>query len=95
MLKTGNQLRAARALVGISQTKLAKKAAVNANTISAMERCGARPFKSAFETVCSVMAALESEGCEFSPESIGVTLKLSSPLGIRPSNALRPSENIS
>jgi DNA-binding XRE family transcriptional regulator len=74
MLKTGNQLRAARALVGISQTKLAKMAGVNANTISAMERCGAKPFKSAFETVCSVTTALETAGCEFDREGVGVKL---------------------
>jgi DNA-binding XRE family transcriptional regulator len=75
MLKTGNQLRAARALVGISQTKLAEVAGVNANTISAMERRGAKTFKSGFETVCSVMAALEMAGCEFAREGVGVKLK--------------------
>jgi len=74
MLKTGNQLRAARALVGINQINLAKMARVNPNTISAMERCGSKPFKSAFETVCSVMTALETAGCEFSREGVGVKL---------------------
>jgi DNA-binding XRE family transcriptional regulator len=75
MLKTGNQLRAARALVGISQTKLAEVAGVNTNTISAMERRGAGAFKSGFETVCSVMTALETAGCEFARDGVGVKLK--------------------
>ena len=75
MLTTGNQLRAARALVGINQIKLAALAGVNPNTISAMERRGAQTFKSSFETVCSVAAALESEGCEFSPEGVWLNLK--------------------
>jgi transcriptional regulator with XRE-family HTH domain len=75
MLRTGNQLRAARALVGMSQTKLASIAGVNANTISAMERCGAMPFKSAFDTVCSVMMALETAGCEFDRDRVGVKLR--------------------
>lgn len=65
MLTTGNQLKAARALVGINQVKLAKLAGVNPNTISAMERCGTNTFKSGFETVRSVMLALEKEGCQF------------------------------
>ena len=74
MLKTGNQLRAARALAGINQINLAKMARVNPNTISAMERCGSKTFKSGFETVCSVMTALETAGCEFSREGVGVKL---------------------
>ena len=40
MLTTGNQLKAARALAGLSQTDLARAAAVNVTTISAMEGKG-------------------------------------------------------
>lgn len=76
MLKTGNQLRAARALAGINQINLARMAGVNPNTISAMERCGSKTFKSGFETVCSVMTALEKVGCEFSREDVGVKLRV-------------------
>ena len=73
MLTTGNQLKAARALAGINQVKLARLAGVNPNTISAMERCGSKTFKSGFETVCSVMVALEKEGCQFfSRDGVGV-----------------------
>jgi DNA-binding XRE family transcriptional regulator len=75
MLISGNQLKAARALVGINQVKLAKLAGVNPNTISAMERRGTKTFKSAFETVCAVMTALEIVGCEFSREGVGVKLR--------------------
>jgi DNA-binding XRE family transcriptional regulator len=40
MLTTGNQLKAARALVGINQGDLAKAARINVATISAMEGKG-------------------------------------------------------
>ena len=42
MLTTGNQLKAARALAGISQAQLAKAAEINVTTISAMEGNGGR-----------------------------------------------------
>jgi DNA-binding transcriptional regulator YiaG len=46
MLTTGNQLKAARALAGISQAELARAAEINVTTISAMEGkggCFAKP----------------------------------------------------
>src|SRR5258708_13345022 len=41
MLTTGNQLKAAWALAGISQAQLAKAASINVTTISAMDGKGA------------------------------------------------------
>jgi transcriptional regulator with XRE-family HTH domain len=65
MLTTGNQLRAARSLAGIDQGELAKRAGVNINTISAMEKRGAEILTSGLDTIKSVMSALEAAGIEF------------------------------
>jgi len=65
MLTTGNQLRAARALVDMDQTTLATRAGVNINTISAMEKRGASGLTSGLDKIQSVMKVLESEGVEF------------------------------
>jgi transcriptional regulator with XRE-family HTH domain len=65
MLTTGNQLRAARALVDMDQTTLANRAGVNINTISAMEKRGANALTSGLDKIQSVMRVLEREGVEF------------------------------
>lgn len=65
MLTTGNQLRAARALVGMGQAELAQRARVNINTIVAMEKKGPSTLTSGLDKIRSVMVALEAEGVEF------------------------------
>jgi len=65
VLTTGNQLRAARALVAMDQTTLAKAAGVNKNTIVAMEKRGAEVLTSGLDTIQAVMRALEAAGIEF------------------------------
>ena len=65
MLTTGNQLRAARALVDMDQATLAEKAGVNINTIGSMEKRGAALLSSSLEKVRAVMAVLEAAGVEF------------------------------
>ncbi|RVD31408.1 hypothetical protein EN738_01770 [Mesorhizobium sp. M4B.F.Ca.ET.017.02.2.1] len=65
MLTTGNQLRAARALADMDQGTLAKRAGVNINTISAMEKRGADGLTSGLDKIRSVMQVLEAEGIEF------------------------------
>ncbi|TIP06667.1 MAG: hypothetical protein E5X72_00185 [Mesorhizobium sp.] len=65
MLTTGNQLRAARALADMDQGTLAKRAGVNINTISAMEKRGAEGLTSGLDKIRSVMQVLEEEGIEF------------------------------
>ncbi len=65
MLTTGNQLRAARALVGMDQGTLAQRAGVNINTISSMEKRGAEVLTSGLDKIKAVMAVLEGEGVEF------------------------------
>jgi hypothetical protein len=65
MLTTGNQLRAARALVDMDQGSLADRAGVNINTISAMEKRGDEILTSGLDKVRAVMTALEAAGVEF------------------------------
>jgi len=65
MLATGNQLRAARALVGMDQTTLARAAQVNINTIGSMEGRGSAVLTSGLDKIKAVMAALEAAGVEF------------------------------
>lgn len=71
MLTTGNQLRAARALVDIGQVELADAAKVNVNTIRAMEGRKAQTLSSGLDTVRAVQAALETRGVRFIAENGG------------------------
>ena len=80
MLRTGNQLRAARALVGLSQTEVAERSGVHLNTISGMEKRGAKELTSAFNIVQRVARALEAAGVLFldgNGHGPGVVLKKS------------------
>lgn len=65
MLTTGNQLKAARALVDLDQATLAARAGVHQNTIGAMEKRREQPLISGMATVRAIMDALEAEGIEF------------------------------
>jgi hypothetical protein len=65
MLTTGNQLRAARALVDMDQTTLATRAGVNINTIGSMEKRGGEVLTSGLDKIKAVMTVLEAEGIEF------------------------------
>ncbi|KAA2241188.1 helix-turn-helix transcriptional regulator [Salinarimonas soli] len=65
MLSTGNQLKAARALIGMDQNALADRAGVNVNTIRNMEARGPQGLTSGLDTVRKVQAALEEVGVEF------------------------------
>ena len=64
MLTTGNQLKAARALAGLSQTQLATAAGINVTTISAMEGKGSATLGSGLDTIKAVMDALDAAGVE-------------------------------
>jgi predicted transcriptional regulator len=65
MLSTGNQLKAARALVGVEQIDLAKAAGVSVGTIRNMEACAAAPITSSAANVRAVQIELEKAGIEF------------------------------
>ena len=65
MLTTGNQLKAARALIGMEQSRLAEAASLNVNTIRNMEAAGAGPIAGRSVNVQAVQRALEEEGLIF------------------------------
>ncbi|MGQ4274973.1 helix-turn-helix domain-containing protein [Terrihabitans sp. B22-R8] len=65
MLITGNQLKAARALVGMDQSTLAEKAGVHLNTVGAMEKRREQALISGMPTIRAVMNVLEAAGVEF------------------------------
>jgi transcriptional regulator with XRE-family HTH domain len=65
MLTTGNQLRAARALVDMDQATLASRSGISANTISTMEKKGAAVLTSGYDTIRKLMSVLEEAGIEF------------------------------
>jgi transcriptional regulator with XRE-family HTH domain len=62
---TGNQLRAARALLELDQEALAEKVGVSDNTIRNMEARGAEPVSGFATTRNKVREALEAMGIEF------------------------------
>jgi transcriptional regulator with XRE-family HTH domain len=78
MLRTGDQLKAARALARLGQAEVAKRAGVHANTISAMEKRGPNLLVSGFDVVARVAKVLEDAGVIFIDENghgPGVVLK--------------------
>jgi transcriptional regulator with XRE-family HTH domain len=62
---SGNQLRAARALLGMDQETLAKRIGVSDNTIRNMEASGAEPVGGFASTRAKVHLGLEALGVEF------------------------------
>jgi transcriptional regulator with XRE-family HTH domain len=72
---SGNQIRAARALLNWSQRELSKKSRVAFGTIQRMERFDG-PIGSRTETLGKVVAVLEKAGIEFlNDESPGVRIR--------------------
>lgn len=65
MAITGNQIRAARSLIGMEQITLAEKAGVSANTIRNMEAFGAERVKVRTDTLDAVTDALKLAGVVF------------------------------
>jgi transcriptional regulator with XRE-family HTH domain len=65
MLTTGNQLKAARAMVDMDQGTLADRAGISINTVGAMEKRKDQSLVSGYDTIRAVMTVLESEGVEF------------------------------
>jgi DNA-binding XRE family transcriptional regulator len=65
---TPEQIRGARAMAGLTQAELAKRAGVSATTLNEIERGDAHPKVS---TLRAIQAALESAGVEFIAENGG------------------------
>lgn len=69
MAISGNQIRAARALIGIEQKDLADKAGVAIGTIRNMEAAGLKPVGGRNDTLNAVVEALKGAGVIFVPEN--------------------------
>ena len=65
VMPTGEQLRAARAMLGWTVTELARRAAVSWRTIQRAEAAGAEVPRMHIATLEKIRAALESGGIEF------------------------------
>jgi transcriptional regulator with XRE-family HTH domain len=61
-LITGNQIRAARALINCDQQTLAKAAGIGIATLVGLEKSGALPVTGLARTLQLVVAALEAKG---------------------------------
>lgn len=82
---TGEQLRAARAMLKIEQGELAELAGVSAETIKRLERMDG-PVSAQTSTVMKIRQALEADGVVFIPENgglAGVRLRRDPPANIR------------
>ena len=64
---TGNQLRAARSLIGWSQAQVAEKASLSVPTVKRAEGQGA--IAASADAVSAIRAALEAAGVVFLPEN--------------------------
>ena len=88
MAVTGNQMKAARALIGMDQKALADQAGVNVNTIRNMEGCGPDRVKARTDTLDAVVDGLKAAGILFldeNGEGPGVRLrKVGAPLQNHP-----------
>ena len=71
MTISGNQLRAARALVGIGQEDLAASSNVSINTIRKMEARGRDRVRVRVETLERITDALEDAGVQFTGDDDG------------------------
>lgn len=65
MAITGNQIRAARSLVGLDQQALADKAGIGINTVRNMEASGAERIRVRTDTLDAVTDALRTAGVIF------------------------------
>lgn len=65
MAITGNQIRAARSLLGLEQVALAEKAGVSTNTIRNMEAAGTHRVRVRTDTLDAVTDALKANGAVF------------------------------
>lgn len=73
---TAAQMRAARALIGLSQAELARRAGVSIPTIKRSESDNERASVVSAETLEKIRAALETEGVEFTNGNhLGVRLR--------------------
>jgi predicted transcriptional regulator len=73
-LPTGNQLRAARSLVGLEQREVAKRAKVSIATLIRMEGSGRDKVRSLGTNIEAVLEVLRKAGVEITDDPHGVHL---------------------
>ena len=79
MILTGEQIRAARALVRLEQTEIAHRSGVSVDTIKRLERFHGE-VSANIQTVAAVQRALEEAWVEFLPENgAGASVRLRKP----------------
>ena len=66
---TGNQLQAARALLGLTQAQVAEAAGISIPTVKRAE--GAGQISASTEAIAAIRVALEAAGVEFLAENGG------------------------
>jgi transcriptional regulator with XRE-family HTH domain len=76
-LPSGYQLRAARSLIGWSQTDLAKASHVDHTTIGRLEKAGDSQISAQPRTLQAIVHALEKAGVEFTDTGVALTRKRS------------------
>jgi hypothetical protein len=64
-LITGGQVRAARALLGLSRQSLANASQVHLDTVLRIEGAGGQPIRTTTKTLSQIVGALESRGIRF------------------------------
>ena len=69
MAISGNQIKAARALIGMEQSELSEKAGVSVNTIRNMEAKGMDVVRVRLDTLYRVQDALKAAGVIFVEEN--------------------------
>jgi transcriptional regulator with XRE-family HTH domain len=70
VLPTGNQLRAARSLLGWEQKQLAERAGLHPGTVNRMERCGNKSVAGVIRNLEKVQDALEKAGVEITDDGV-------------------------
>lgn len=81
---SGNQIKAARALIGMEQSELAERAGVSINTVRNMEAAGIDEVRVRSDTLFRVQEALKAAGVIFVEENgdgPGVRMRKKRPKG--------------
>jgi hypothetical protein len=75
MLPTGNILRAARALAGITSVELGRLAKIDPSTVSRMESTGKKPVRAMADTVDRVLKVLTAKGVVIEADGVRYAAK--------------------
>jgi len=69
---SGNQIRAARALIDCDQQTLATAAGIGISTLVSLERSGASPVTGLAKTLQAVLGALQARGVVVVPNGVAL-----------------------